>query len=194
MQHLVVFSGHGVDAPGASPRFPAAAEGKARELILQQLATLQAAAGANEELTLLASGAPGADILAHEVARELTVARRLCLPMPAEDVSRLVFNGLDGWRARFLAIVAELKDRTLQLADHAHPPRWVQARGIDSWSRGNRWVLQLAHTWGADRVTVLALWDGIDTGRDGGTEQIVRLARGVGSFVLQPIDSHQLLG
>jgi hypothetical protein len=193
-QHLVVFTGHGLDAPGAPPRFPAAAEGKARELIRQHLAALQAAAGDAEELTLLASGAPGADILAHEVARELKLACRLCLPMPAEDVSRLVFSTLDDWRARFLAIVAEMKDRTLQLADRADPPRWVQARGIDAWSRGNRWVLQLARTWGADRVTVLALWDGVDTGRDGGTEQMVRLARQVGSFVVRPIDCRQLLG
>jgi hypothetical protein len=193
-QHLVVFTGHGIDAPGAPPRFPATAEGKARELICKELTLLQAAAGEAEELTLLASGAPGADILVHEVARELNLARRLCLPMPAEDVSRLVFNTPGDWRARFLAIVAEMKDRTLQLADRADPPRWVQARGIDAWSRGNRWVLQLARTWGADRVTVLALWDGVDTGRDGGTEQIVRLARGVGSFIVRQIDSHQLLG
>ncbi len=193
-QHLCVFTGHGIDAPGAPPRFPATAEGKARELIRTQLGALQAAAAADEELTLLASGAPGADILAHEVARELGLARRLCLPMPAEDVSRLVFRTLDDWRARFLAIVDEMKGRTLQLADHAEPPRWVRARGIDVWSRGNRWVLQIANTSGADRVTVLALYDGVDTGRDGGTAQMVRLAREVGSFVVKTIDSRALLG
>ncbi len=193
-QHLVVFTGHGIDGPGSPPRFPAAAEVRARELIHREIAALLAAAGEAEELTLLASGAPGADILAHEVARELRLARRLCLPMPAEEVSRLVFRGLDDWRARYLAIVAELKGRTLQLADRADPPRWVQARGIDAWSRGNRWVLRLAQTWGAERVTVLALWDGVDTGRDGGTAQMVRLARDVGSFVVRTIDSRVLLG
>lgn len=193
-QHLVVFTGHGFDAPGAPPRFPATAEGKARELIRAQLAALQAASGEGEQLTLLASGAPGADILAHEVSRELGLARRLCLPMPAEDVSRVVFRSLDDWRARFLAIADELKPNTLQLADHAEPPRWVRSRGIDVWSRGNRWVLQLAHTWGAERVTVVALYDGVDTGRDGGTAQMVRLAREVGSFVVKIIDSRALLG
>lgn len=193
-QHLVVFTGHGIDAPGAPPRFPAVAEGRAREFIRTKLLELQAAAGEAEELTLLASGAPGADILAHEVARELGLARRLCLPMPAEAVSRQAFGALDDWRARFLAIVAELKGKhTLQLADHDEPPRWVRARGIDTWSRGNRWVLQLANTWGADRVTVLALFDGVETGRDGGTAQMVRLAREVGSFVVRVIDSRVLL-
>lgn len=194
-QHLVVFTGHGIDAPGQAPRFPAAAEPRARELIRTQLAALQAAAGDQEEITLLASGAPGGDILAHEVARELGLARRLCLPMPAEDVSSLAFKALDDWRARFLAIVDEMKDgNTRQLADRADPPRWAQARGIDAWSRGNRWVLQLANTWGAARVTVLALYDGVDTGRDGGTAQMVRLARQAGSFAVKIIDSRALLG
>jgi hypothetical protein len=115
--------------------------------------------------------------------------------MPAEEVSRQAFGALDDWRARFLAVVAELKGKnTLQLADHDEPPRWVRARGIDTWSRGNRWVLQLANTWGADRVTVLALFDGVETGRDGGTAQMVRLAREVGSFVVRVIDSRVLLG
>ena len=193
-QHLVVFTGHGIDAPDVPPRFPAAAEGRARELIRARLVELQTAAGEAEELTLLASGAPGADVLAHEVARELGLQRRLCLPMPADDVSRQAFGALDDWRARFLAIVEEMKEkRTLQLADHDEPPRWVRSRGIDAWSRGNRWVLQLANTWGADHVTVLALFDGVETNRDGGTAQMVRLAREVGSFVVRVIDSHALL-
>lgn len=193
-RHLVVFTGHGIDLPDAQLRFPPSAESRARGLIRAALLELQAAAGEAEELTLLASAAPGADILAHEVARELGLARRLCLPMPAEAVSRQAFGTLDDWRARFLEIVAELKGRhTLQLADHDEPPRWVRARGIDTWSRGNRWVLQLANTWGADRVTVLALFDGVETGRDGGTAQMVRLAREVGSFVVRVIDSRVLL-
>lgn len=192
--HLVVFTGHGIDRPGAPRRFPSEAEGRARELIQQEFTSLQAAAGLDKELVLLASGAPGADILAHEVAAKLGIARRLCLPMPPEDVSRLAFEGLDGWRARFLALVEELKGKTtLQLSDHDELPRWLQGRGIDAWSRGNRWVLKLAKTWGTSCVTVLALWDGTDTGADGGTAQMVRLARGEGSFVFKPIDSRQLL-
>lgn len=196
--HLVVFTGHGVDAPGTPAdrrRFPPQGEDRARALVKEQLAALQAAAGQAETLTLLASGAPGADILAHDVAKELGITRRLCLPMPAEDVSRLAFKGLDAWKNRFLALAEELKDKhTLQLADHAELPRWLQGRGIDPWSRGNRWVLKLAKTWGAQRVTVLALWDGQDSGRNGGTEQMVRLARGEGNFRFVHISTAPLLG
>lgn len=194
IQHLVVFTGHGIDRPGAPRRFPPDAEGRAREIIKRHLGETLAAAGETEELTLLASGAPGADILAHEVAKELGIARRLCLPMPAKEVSRVVFQDMDGWRIRFLAVVSELDGQTLQMADHAELPRWLQGRpGIDPWSRGNRWVLKLAETWGARRVSVLALWDGVDTGLDGGTAQMVRLARNVGNFAIKQIDSRELL-
>lgn len=44
------------------------------------------------------------------------------------------------------------------------------------------------------RVTVLALWGGTDTGRDGGTAQMVRLARDMGSIDFSRIDSRELLG
>jgi hypothetical protein len=180
---------------GEPRRFPGAAEPRARALIQQHLGALLTAAAETEELTLLASGAPGADILAHEVARELGLAQRLCLPMPADDVSCIAFDGVDPWHTRFLAIADELRDgKTLQMADHAELPRWLKGRNIDVWGRGNRWVLKLAETWGARRVTVLALWDCEDSGRDGGTAQMVRLARGVGSFNFRHIDSRELLG
>lgn len=192
-RHLVVFTGHGIDLPGAPCRFPPAAEPHARALIEQHLRELLTAAGDNETLTLLASGAPGADILAHEVAKALGIDRRLCLPMPANDVSGIVFAPLPAWRTRFLNIVNELKGRTLQLSDHAELPRWLQGRGLDVWSRGNRWVLKLAETWGAERVTVLAFWDGEDRGHNGGTAQMVRLAKGVGAFEFRHIDSRTLL-
>src|SRR5262249_3965235 len=88
-EHLVVFTGHGIDAPGAPPRFPAQAESKARALITTQLSKLKHALADGEALTVLASAAPGADILVHEICAELGLTSRLCLPMPPDDVSRL---------------------------------------------------------------------------------------------------------
>ena len=138
-QHLIVFTGHGIDAPGAvQPRFPAAAEARARALIKQHLSELLVAAGEAEELTLLASGAPGADILAHEVAKELGIAQRLCLPMPKDDVSRIAFKGLDAWRGRFLDIAEDLAERTVQMADHDELPRWLPGRGANLSGRGDK--------------------------------------------------------
>jgi hypothetical protein len=192
--HLVVFTGHSIDRAGAPPRFPAAAEAKARKLIAARLQASVQGLAEGERLTVLASAAPGADILAHEVCAELGVRSRLCLPMPAEAVAREAFAEADSWRTRFLAVVKAHEADLLQLADDAELPRWLQGRaGIDPWERGNRWVMQLAQSWGAQRVTLLALWDGQDDGRTGGTAHMVRMARDLGRFELEIIDSQQLL-
>jgi len=193
-EHLVVFSGHGIDAEGAPPRFPAAAEGKARSLIAERLRALRQGLAAGESLTVLASAAPGADILVHEACAELGIASRLCLPMAADRVARHAFAAADHWRTRFLAVVKAHEADLLQLGDDGELPRWLAGRpGIDPWERGNRWVMQLAESWGSRRVTLLALWDGADDGRNGGTAQMVRMARALGRFELDLVDSRQLL-
>jgi hypothetical protein len=194
-QHLVVFTGHGIDAPGAPPRFPASAETQARGLVAERLKALQSTTAADESLIVLASAAPGADILVHELCDELQLPSRLCLPLPPEVVAQRVFNQADRWRGRFRAVVQARQAGLLQLSVEDDLPRWLQGRaGIDPWERGNRWVMQLAQTWGAQRVTLLALWDGQDDGRNGGTAQMVRMAKALGLFELEVIDSRQLLG
>jgi len=194
-EHLVVFAGHAIDDSGAPPRFPAAAEDKARKLIAERLRLLQQGLAEGERLTVLASAAPGADILVHEVCAELGVESRLCLPMPPEAVARQAFAAADRWRTRFLAVVKAHEKGLLQLADDAELPRWLQGRpGVDPWERGNRWVMQLAQAWGAQRVTLLALSDGQDDGHTGGTAHMVRMARSLGLFELDVIDSRALLG
>jgi hypothetical protein len=193
-EHLVVFAGHRVDAAGTPPRFPAKAEDKARASIVERLRDLKQKLAQAERLTVLASAAPGADILLHEVCAELGVPSRLCLPMPGEAVARQAFADADSWRSRFLAVVETHEKGLLQLADDAELPRWLQGRaGIDPWERGNRWVMQLARAWGAQHVTLLVLWDGQDDGRVGGTAHMVRMAKALGRFQLEIIDSRQLL-
>ena len=193
-QHLVVFTGHSIDAPGAPPRFPASAESKARALIADRLKALQNDAGANESVTVLASAAPGADILVHELCDELRLPCRLCLPLPPDVVAQHAFAQADRWRSRFLAVVQSRQAGLLQLSVDAELPRWLQGRpGIDPWERGNRWVMQLAQSWDAQRVTLLALWDGQDAGSTGGTAHMVRMAKALGRFELDVIDSQQLL-
>ena len=53
--------------------------------------------------------------------------------------------------------------------------------------------MQLAQSWDAQRVTLLALWDGQDAGSTGGTAHMVRMAKALGRFELDVIDSQQLL-
>ena len=194
-EHLVVFTGHGLDTPGQPRRFPRESELRARELIAERLEQLRKALPAGRQLTVLASAAPGADILVHELCAELDIASRLCLPMPVDKVAALAFADADGWRSRFRAVAEQHEGRTLLLADQAELPRWLQNRpGIDVWERGNRWVMALAQAWGAKRLSLLAFWDGVDDGRTGGTAHMVRMAKAVGNFDLEWVDSRQILG
>ena len=51
---------------------------------------------------VLASAAPGTDIICHELCHELGVKSTICLPMPVDAYSTETFNDLDAWRSRFL--------------------------------------------------------------------------------------------
>ena len=189
--HMIVVAGHRIDEPGRpEPRFPAAAEPRARELICDRLREWQVD---GTKLKVLASAAPGTDVICHEVCRELGIESTVCLPMPKDLFARLAFADLDGWRSRFLELVDQ--DRPpLQLSDQAGLPRWLQAVGSNPWERGNRWVLEMAATSGARKVTLIALWDGKATGdAPGGTAHMVQIARDAGMVDVVAIDAKQIL-
>jgi hypothetical protein len=191
--HLVVFCGYLVDKAGATtPRFPAEREVQARALIEEKLSAFQRA---NEELIVLASAAPGADILAHEVCQELGVRRVLCLPMPPESIVREVFDGYpDVWRGRFFSIVENSRAATCILGSGANLPGWLRNKNASVWERGTKWVIRLSQAWGANKTTLVAMWDGKSpSGSTDGTAYMVELARNSGMFRLESIDTAQLL-
>jgi hypothetical protein len=188
--HLIVFAGHRVDAPGrAEPRFPGGQEIRARALIHEAVKGLL---GDAHEVVVLASAAPGADILAHEVCAEFGLTSVICLPMPPEDFARSSFEDLDTWRTRFLDLQ---RDHTvLVLSDQVGLPRWLHGSGEDPWLRGNRWVMEMALTWAAERVTLVALWDGKKAGdAPGGTAHMVKLAEDAGTVYIRRIDATELV-
>jgi hypothetical protein len=188
--HLIVFAGHRVDAPGRTPpRFPPTGEVRAKALIREAVEGLR-----NDEYEVagIGSAAPGADILAHEVFTELGLKSTICLPMLAEDYARLVFANLDNWRTRFLDLKRD--HEALELSDTAGLPRWLSGSTMDSWERGNRWVMEMALTWGAERITLVVLWDGKEIGdAPGGTAHMVQLARDTGKIRIVPVDAKRLL-
>ena len=188
--HLLVVAGHRIDAPDRlKPRFPAAQEPKARALLRAEIERLLVG---EHEHVLLASASAGADVLAHEVADELGIASVICLPFPARDYAAEAFGGFDTWKTRFLNLLA--KRTPLELSDRVGLPRWLHGSSINPWERGNRWVVRLAQTWGAQEVTLVALWDGKGRGdAPGGTAQIVELARKAPEIRVVPIDSRQLV-
>jgi hypothetical protein len=188
--HVVLFAGHRVDRPGHPARFPAPQEGRARALIRDALCQL----GQEYHFLGLASGAPGADILFHEVCDEvdISIPSTLCLPMPAKDYARQAFQELDEWRSRFLTL--QLKKAVLELSDREGLPRWLHGVQTDPWERGNCWVLQMALAAGAQKITLIALWDRKDKGDGpGGTAHMLHLARNSGQIDVKIIDTNQLL-
>jgi hypothetical protein len=188
---LVMFAGHQIDEPGRdTPRFPSDREERARALIRDQL---QRVMHAGTTTVVLASAAPGADIICHELCHELGVDSTLCLPMPGGDYAREVFGAHDDWRSRYLALSAPPRS-VLQLSDQPLLPRWLDGSGLDPWERGNRWVLEMARTSGATKVTLLALWDRKPAGGGpGGTAHMVQLARNAGDVDVVVIEAEQLL-
>jgi len=193
--HVILIAGHQIDTPDrTSPRFPPASEEKARKLVGERLQRVMN--GQAEKVVVLASGAPGTDILAHELCLELGVASTVCLPMPSKEyASRCFPDGFDVWRGRFLDIVEKRKGNVLELSDVNGLPRWLQGSDADPWERGNRWVLQIALAYGASRMTLIALWDErpVEAGPRGGTAHIVQLARKEGNIRVEVVDARQLL-
>ena len=192
--HLVIFAGHRVDEPGRTePRFPAGQEKRAKSLIQEALEKILE--DGRYDVKGLASAAPGTDILAHEISESLEISTTLCLAMPPDETARLLFKDLDAWRNRFLDLQGkEKKHDILYLSNRAGLPRWLEGSGLDPWERGNRWVIKMAETSGADRVSLIALWDGKPSGdAPGGTAQLVELARKAGNIRIEKIDANQLL-
>ncbi|WP_447802809.1 tetratricopeptide repeat-containing protein [Pseudomonas serbica] len=194
-RHLVVFSGHNVDPvdpPPAVPRFPGSAQVRARELIEAALLKLK---NQGDQLEVLVSAAPGADILALETCKALTIATWLCLPVQRDAVAREVFKDYDDWRNRFFALAdAQPRDRIFVLSDNGGLPKWLGANTkMTVWSRGNRWMLCQAQAWGADRVTLLALWDhNKDDKSLNGTAGMLKLAQEAGGIYIELIDCRPL--
>jgi hypothetical protein len=188
--HIVIAVGHRVDERGrAIPRFPADKEPRVRELVQTGLQNLL---DGGSRLRVLTSAAPGTDIICHEVCKELGVESSVCLPMPPGDFARLVFADLDSWRTRFLKLVDGRQP--LLLSEQEGLPRWLQGSGFNPWERGNRWVLEMAQTAGARKITLIALWDRKDTGdAPGGTAHMVQIAREAGNVDVVIIDAGQIL-
>lgn len=188
--HLVLFAGHRIDVPGRpQPRFPAEQEPLAKKLIQKAVSEL---VDDGQQVIGLASAAPGADILAHEVCSELGLKSSICLPMPADTFARFAFEDLDSWRTRFLDL--QKGHEVLVLGNSDGLPNWLHGSTKDPWERGNQWVMKMALTSGAAQITLIALWDGKREGdAPGGTAHMIKLAQDAGRVRIKLIDSAQLL-
>ena len=170
---VLLFTGHRIDAPGREhPRFPAAAEPMAREMI-RKVVTAELERGEGRVIGL-AGAASGGDILFHEVCVELGIETELYLAgsRDAFVVASVQPAGPD-WVARFDRLCATRPTRVL--ADTLALPRWLRPlRDYSIWQRNNLWILHNALVYGAAKVTLVALWNGEGADGPGGTRDMVQ--------------------
>jgi hypothetical protein len=192
VDHVLLFTGHMVDAPGRHPpRFPrtAAAEGAARQLIE---GALKDHVRPDERTVGIAGGACGGDLLFHEACRAAGVATRLLLALPARQFERTsVEPGGTQWVDRFRALCAASPPFVLQPDPAA--PAWRSPPAYDLWQRNNHWLLCGALALGAARRTAIALHNpDLDADGPGGTVHLLSEARSRG-FDCVALDARALL-
>ncbi|EJG0713408.1 tetratricopeptide repeat-containing protein [Vibrio parahaemolyticus] len=175
-ERVILFTGHMIDKPGRpAARFPAEQEMVARAAIKN--AVLEEVANVNGEVIGIAGGACGGDILFHEVCIDLSISSHLYLALPYNKfVVTSVQHAGRNWVDRFNTLCETLPQKIL--SNSKELPRWLQSKpGYSIWSRNNQWILHNALAYGADKVTLIALWDGNEGDGLGGTKDMIQQAQ-----------------
>jgi len=183
-QAAVIFTGHMIDlASRHHPRFPPTMEKLAADKIYAQIAEFSARCDGT--LVGIASAARGGDILFHEACSRLDVPTVLVLPFGVEEFLERSVRGVKcgNWEARFTVLWNRLPSEARIILEGGHDS--------DPFGTCNRAMLSLALRIGA-KIKLLALWDGSDTGKPGGTAAFVEEVRSIGGCVSH-LDSRSLL-
>jgi len=191
--HVMLFTGHRVDAPGrAKPRFPAQCEAKVRAEIQKVVESVKTIA--KGRILGIAGAASGGDILFHEVCRDLGVETKICLALPADQyIAASVKPSAGDWERRFFELGAAADDIP-RLAEKSELEGWLATkRDYDIWQRNNLWELCHALVQDAAHVGLIALWDGQKGDGPGGTEHMVRIARERGARI-DILDTRDICG
>jgi hypothetical protein len=189
--HVILFTGHRIDPPNRStPRFPAAKERKAREMVLAAVQREKEKAKGN--LFGISGGACGGDILFQEACEHLNIPSQMYLVLPKDDYIRAsVADGGPEWVDRFNRLCDKVKPKILSDSDRL--PRWLRAKNnYDMWQRSNLWMLHNALCLSQDDLTLIALWNGAIGDGPGGTEDMVERARERGATFIH-LDAKKLV-
>ena len=168
MKHTILFTGHMIDSKDRKiPRFPANKEIAAREAIKKELNDEREKY--KDQLTGIAGGASGGDILFHEVCKEANISSEIYLALLEENYKKasVSFAGKE-WENRFDKLTSNLPVHILS-----------EEKDINDsiWERANLWMLHEALKGGGKNMTLIALWDGQGGDGEGGTEHMVRVAK-----------------
>ena len=163
-RHVILFSGHMVDAPDRqTPRFPADKEDIAAQKIGEALDAL----GAGPEDLALCQAAAGGDLLFLEACQQRGVRCQVLLPLPEPefiDRSILPSAGGDAWRGRYFKMKPQLQSVRV-MPDELGP----LPSGVDPFERCNLWLLYTTLSWGVNKARFICLWNGGGGDGPGGT-------------------------
>ena len=162
---VALFSGHMIDAPGREkPRFPPDKEPMAARAIAEALTDL----GVGPLDLAICGGACGGDLLFAEAAIARGARFQLYIPFDEPTFLEKSVDFADrDWRARYFAAEAPA-------VLHVAPSELGPIReGEDAYERNNRWMLDSALRFGADKVDFVCLWNGESGDGPGGTRRMM---------------------
>ena len=162
---VALFSGHMIDAPGRTkPRFPPDKEPLAANAIAAVLADLSL----GPDDLAICGGACGGDLLFAEAV--LARGGRLELYLPFDEptfLEKSVDFADRNWHARYFAARARA---VLHFAPTELGPIRKEE---DAYERNNRWMLNSALRFGAEKLDFVCLWNGEGGDGPGGTRDMM---------------------
>lgn len=162
-RHVLLFSGHMIDAPTRpTPRFPAANE----PIVAQKIAEALDRLGAGPEDLALTQGACGGDLLFTETCQQRGVQVQWLQPFDEPTfIQKSVVCHSETWLVRYQSAKAKLTTKIRSAPQELGPLR----TGVDPYERCNLWLLTTAMSYGVRKVHFICLWDGGGGDGPGGT-------------------------
>ncbi|MBC8737653.1 hypothetical protein F6X40_12675 [Paraburkholderia sp. UCT31] len=169
-RHVMLFSGHMIDGPSRhEKRFPDEMKDRARKAIGEALDKL----GAGRGDLALCEGACGGDLLFAQAALERNMDLELRLPFDEKlFLEKSVGFAGQTWRDMYVNVKKDLRTCVYCMPDSLGPT----PESDNQYERVNRWQIYSAYALGRQAVHVIALWDGRESEKRGGTAHLVSAA------------------
>lgn len=198
--YVLLFSGHMIDTEDREvPRFPKEKEAGVRREIKNVIVGILDGLSDNgrnpkEGIPVLgiAGGACGGDMLFHEVCRELGIATKVLLALPAKPfIEASVEHAGESWVKRFYALESDPNAEFFVMPEDLELPESLVGPGeqLGLWQRNNLWILNTALESALGGISFIALWDRKEADGPGGTEHMIREVekKGAQAIIINPL-------
>jgi hypothetical protein len=167
---IVLFSGHMIDAPDRStPRFPASEEDVAAAAIGRTLDQI----GVGDFDLAICGGACGGDLLFAEAALARQLGLELYLPLREDKfLARSIDFANAEWRSRYFDVKAHAR---LHIT-----PDEIGPADEDPFERNNLRMLDVAMSFGPEKLNFICLWNGKGGDGPGGTQHLMQAVQSTG--------------